>query len=115
MYNPQYWYIFSKPYDFHKFIHPGGKSAINIGKGRDSTFLLVSYHPKNLRYLIARIEKYYVKNEIHIDPEGKYQTSAQIKAIIDDPLRKDLMIAYILYCGMKKLQFYKPLYLLTTF
>ena len=97
MYNQQYWYIFSKPYNFHKIIHPGGKSAINIGKGRDSTFLLVSYHHKNIRYLIDRIEKYYVKNEIHIDPEGKYQTSAQIKAIIDDPLRKDLMIAYKQY------------------
>eukprot|EP01084_Bolivina_argentea_P306852 530312_1 len=46
--NPDWWYYNGKAYDFGNFVssHPGGESAISLGKGRDCTALFESYHTR---------------------------------------------------------------------
>jgi cytochrome b involved in lipid metabolism len=41
------WWIHGNGYDLDDFVkrHPGGREAILLGKGRDCTALVESYHP----------------------------------------------------------------------
>ena len=41
------WFIHGNGYDLKEFVerHPGGKEAILLGRGRDCTALVESYHP----------------------------------------------------------------------
>eukprot|EP00011_Vannellida_sp_DIVA3-517-6-12_P005720 CAMPEP_0114624322 /NCGR_PEP_ID=MMETSP0168-20121206/10708_1 /TAXON_ID=95228 ORGANISM="Vannella sp., Strain DIVA3 517/6/12" /NCGR_SAMPLE_ID=MMETSP0168 /ASSEMBLY_ACC=CAM_ASM_000044 /LENGTH=463 /DNA_ID=CAMNT_0001835595 /DNA_START=36 /DNA_END=1424 /DNA_ORIENTATION=- len=45
-YDPRYWVIHGKSYDFTKFLdrHPGGAYILQLGKGRDCTELFESVH-----------------------------------------------------------------------
>jgi delta11-fatty-acid desaturase len=59
---PEYWYIEGKAYDLTNFEHPGGPVALSMGKGRDATELVHSYHPfSELRYR-AILKKYLVND-----------------------------------------------------
>jgi cytochrome b involved in lipid metabolism len=43
----KYWWIHGNGYDLDEFVerHPGGRESILLGKGRDCTALVESYHP----------------------------------------------------------------------
>lgn len=59
---PSLWYIHGKGYDLEEFVdrHPGGVEAILLGKGRDCTALVESYHPfSTLHWKV--LEKYVVE------------------------------------------------------
>lgn len=55
----QLWWIHGKGYDLDEFVnrHPGGKEAILLGKGRDCSALVESYHPFSSRH-IKVLEKF---------------------------------------------------------
>lgn len=101
-YNENYWYLFGNAYDFSNFSHPAGSSSINIGKGKDATFLLISYHPKNIRTMLKRLNKYKL-DQYNCDPDEKYSNQVKIERILDDPLRKDLIGCYKQYMADHKL------------
>ena len=46
------WWIHGNGYDLKDFVdrHPGGVEAILLGKGRDCTALVESYHPFSTRH-----------------------------------------------------------------
>mmetsp|Transcript_12488 Transcript_12488/g.27577 ORF Transcript_12488/g.27577 Transcript_12488/m.27577 type:complete len:364 (-) Transcript_12488:1084-2175(-) len=52
--NDNLWTIHGKTYDLRSFIddHPGGREALELGRGRDCTALYESYHPFTNRHRI---------------------------------------------------------------
>ena len=58
------WTIHGQEYDLRRYVdqHPGGKTAINLGKGRDCSALFESYHPFTSAHKSV-LEKYKVKRE----------------------------------------------------
>ncbi|KAG7366384.1 fatty acid desaturase, type 1 [Nitzschia inconspicua] len=56
------WWIHNKGYDLEEFVqrHPGGVEAILLGKGRDCTALVESYHPFTNQHWKV-LEKYLVE------------------------------------------------------
>jgi cytochrome b involved in lipid metabolism len=58
------WWVHGKGYDLEEFVerHPGGVEAILLGKGRDCTALVESYHPFTTQHLKV-LEKYLVVEE----------------------------------------------------
>ena len=66
------WYIRGIGYDLTEFIedHPGGKDALIIGKGRDCTMMVLSYHFREVGTLLPVIEKYKTKHRC--DPYNEY-------------------------------------------
>jgi cytochrome b involved in lipid metabolism len=59
--NKNLWWIHGNGYDLHDFVerHPGGREAIMLGKGRDCTALVESYHAFSSG-LTKILEKYLV-------------------------------------------------------
>jgi cytochrome b involved in lipid metabolism len=57
----QLWWIHDKGYDLDDFVprHPGGVEAILLGKGRDCTAMVESYHPFSSQHWKV-LEKYLV-------------------------------------------------------
>ncbi len=57
------WYLDGRWYDFSKFIdqHPGGKKAITLGRGTDSTSLFKCYHTS---FSLEHLQKYEVREPI---------------------------------------------------
>lgn len=85
-YNPNYWYILGHAYDLQLFLqqHPGGPLALTLGRGRDATNLLRTYHKTSLNNLIQRIQKYRL-NGCYYDPYGDYD--GPIYEVEDDFVR----------------------------
>lgn len=56
------WWIYGNGYDLQPFVqrHPGGQEAILLGKGRDCTALVESYHAFSSQHSKV-LEKYLVK------------------------------------------------------
>ena len=65
------WTIYGRQFDMRKFIekHPGGKEAINLGRGRDCTYLVESYHPHSDKVWNI-LKKYEVNKKQGIDEEN---------------------------------------------
>ena len=65
------WTIHGRQFDMCKFIekHPGGKEAINLGRGRDCTYLVESYHPHSDKVWDI-LKKYEVNKKQEIDEEN---------------------------------------------
>ncbi|KAL3903811.1 MAG: hypothetical protein SGILL_010305, partial [Bacillariaceae sp.] len=62
-------------YDLEEFVqrHPGGIEAILLGKGRDCTALVASYHPFSQQRVWNVLEKYLVvseESEDDVDVDG---------------------------------------------
>merc|ERR1712238_419963 len=70
------WWIHGNGYDLKDFVHnhPGGIEAILLGKGRDCTALVESYHPFSEDRVWKLLEKYYCYTRYHNDDdEGEEQ------------------------------------------
>lgn len=54
------WWIHGHAYDLQDFVerHPGGKEAILLGRGRDCTALVESYHPFSTAQVWNVLDKY---------------------------------------------------------
>ncbi|CAM9961812.1 unnamed protein product [Heterosigma akashiwo] len=78
------WKIHGECYDLTEFVdrHPGGKAAIELGRGRECTALFESYHPftnKHLRALrkYARDEAQFARTLRAHQADTFYRTLAQ--------------------------------------
>lgn len=65
------WWIHGNGYDLEDFVksHPGGVEAILLGKGRDCTALVESYHAFSGDRVWKTLEKYRAPNEDESDGE----------------------------------------------
>lgn len=81
------WYILGTAYDLQDFNHPGGKEFLNLGKGRDATFLIMSYHLVEARTLLKRLEPYSRPQEPRWG-DVDYDRKGVRAEILDDPVLK---------------------------
>ena len=70
------WTIHGQQYDLSSYIdrHPGGKTAINLGRGRDCSALFESYHPFTSAHK-SLLKKHRVKTTLSSENESKDQCS----------------------------------------
>ena len=68
------WTIHERQFDLTQFVdkHPGGKHAINLGKGRDCTYLVESYHPYS-NNVWDILKKYEVSNNLNPNLNSEYE------------------------------------------
>jgi cytochrome b involved in lipid metabolism len=76
--SPSLWWIHGKGYDLSDFVerHPGGIEAILLGKGRDCTAMVESYHAFSTQHWRV-LEKYRVQqhpSEKETGPHSKFNT-----------------------------------------
>lgn len=89
------WWIHGNGYDLKRFVerHPGGKEAILLGKGRDCTALVESYHafsPHHAKILEKYLCKPRSKTSSQSDPFYevlKQRTAAALRAKGIDPVQ----------------------------
>lgn len=64
------WYLNGRWYDFSSFIekHPGGRKAIILGRGTDSTSLFKCYHTS---FPLERLQKYEIREQVTGAPYAK--------------------------------------------
>lgn len=69
------WWIHGNGYDLKEFVHnhPGGVEAILLGKGRDCTALVESYHPFSEDRVWKILEKYYCHTQANNDEEKELE------------------------------------------
>jgi len=92
------WTIYGKSYDLRPFLdkHPGGREAMELGRGRDCTALFESYHPFTDRHRLV-LKKYEPVREIkansgsEIKPDKFYEelkrnVSAKLVEVGIDPI-----------------------------
>lgn len=72
---PKLWWIHGKGYNLQEFVdrHPGGREAILLGKGRDCTALVESYHPFSSAPVKQVLIKYHVPGAAPSDPSSSPQ------------------------------------------
>eukprot|EP00586_Coscinodiscus_wailesii_P012864 CAMPEP_0172492852 /NCGR_PEP_ID=MMETSP1066-20121228/24105_1 /TAXON_ID=671091 /ORGANISM="Coscinodiscus wailesii, Strain CCMP2513" /LENGTH=687 /DNA_ID=CAMNT_0013262685 /DNA_START=157 /DNA_END=2220 /DNA_ORIENTATION=- len=68
------WMIHGIAYDLEDFVerHPGGKEAIELGRGRDCTALFESYHPFTNKH--RQVLQRYAKKNVTIPMDPFYET-----------------------------------------
>lgn len=100
-YDENFWYINGEKYDLNDFVdnHPGGTTAILLGKGRDCTNLFDSYHIMNDNHLTV-LKKYGKvvdkKNELHEDIKKMVRNMGESHKIT----WRFSFILFILFCGI---------------
>lgn len=84
-FDPNLWYVFGEGYDLTEFVekHPGGRHALLLGKGRDCTNLIRSYHYFSPLRVAEKLEPY--KANIQNDPLEEYELKQD-----DDSFYKEL-------------------------
>mmetsp|Transcript_13028 Transcript_13028/g.36956 ORF Transcript_13028/g.36956 Transcript_13028/m.36956 type:complete len:444 (+) Transcript_13028:255-1586(+) len=87
--NDNLWYLHGKAYDFEKFLdsHPGGKSFLILGKGRDCTELFEGVHALSKRDFDPLFRKYEVQVDTPI-PKTEFDWSPKAKMMHE--LRRDV-------------------------
>jgi len=89
---PNHWKIHGQCYDLTNFAdkHPGGKHALDLGRGRECTALFESYHPFTTKHLAvlrkyATSEEQYQKTLERHKSDKFYQTlRTRVKAFIEE-------------------------------
>lgn len=86
------WWIHGNGYDLADFVesHPGGVEAILLGKGRDCTALVESYHAFSGDRVWKTLEKYRASNEDESDGETDKteQRSGRVKDFFYEVLKE---------------------------
>lgn len=84
------WTVHGRDYDLREFVdrHPGGKEAIELGRGRDCTALFESYHPFTEQHHVV-LQKYHVHSKIDAGTK-KSSTKEEIPSAVHDPFYETL-------------------------
>jgi len=85
------WTIHGRNYDLREFVdrHPGGKEAIELGRGRDCTALFESYHPFTEQHRVV-LQKYHVPSDTDIDTTTKKSSMKEETSGVKDPFYETL-------------------------
>lgn len=83
------WTVHGRDYDLREFVdrHPGGKEAIELGRGRDCTALFESYHPFTEQHHVV-LQKYHVRS--NIDAGTKRSSAKEEISTVQDPFYETL-------------------------
>lgn len=86
------WWIHGNGYDLADFVesHPGGVEAILLGKGRDCTALVESYHAFSGDRVWKTLEKYRAptEDETEVDTDKTEQRSGRVKDFFYEVLKE---------------------------
>jgi cytochrome b involved in lipid metabolism len=70
----RYWWIYGRAYDLTDFVerHPGGVEAILLGRGRDCTALVESYHAFAAPQVWKVLDKYRASDDANENAKRQY-------------------------------------------
>eukprot|EP00163_Fabomonas_tropica_P033548 TRINITY_DN888_c0_g2_i1.p1 TRINITY_DN888_c0_g2~~TRINITY_DN888_c0_g2_i1.p1 ORF type:complete len:443 (+),score=127.43 TRINITY_DN888_c0_g2_i1:308-1636(+) len=83
--HPDYWYVDGVAYDFTGFVknHPGGKWALNLGKGRECRPMMESYH------MHEPPAKLFAKYRLNDEDQKKYGVSKTFAPAVKFTYKQD--------------------------
>jgi len=90
------WIIHGQSYDFSNFVHPGGKEALLLGRGRDCTALLESYHAFSTHKMLDRYRQKDEFYDVLKDRVGKRLREHGIHPHLDRTASKQRSLYYVL-------------------